>query len=385
MNNEKAAKEFNNFFRFAGGRLHSLETPNYQDILNDPNFPKLGDENLEWFKKRYWFYIKQLYNNDSPYKNGIENTYFDYVDNEKLNATVGKEDKYDFIGIYKGSIQIINLYFYVLMSHPDFMTNTGNEPLPPYWKPDLSKVNWGGTIRELYLDIIANCPHIPLRFINKEVSSRKIRNRDLSIFATDFLFFHEIGHIQNGHLDFIASKGEKMLNEVGKNNMIQPETRHLLELHADAFAVLFILTDFLTFFNSPEMIRTTHFKSPSEPLELFLTAAGLLFLIIDQSESQVEDYQLRNHPHPAIRFFHVYIQSISFVDNHFPEISPAFKDTWKKATQNISDALKLFNLPSSVWNVINTEPNKMITEFNRLMKFWRGGLEKELTPYSKMN
>src|SRR5260221_8421109 len=89
--NHSATEIFHECFKSYGGRL-----PDVADFGPLSQF-------VEYYKRRYWFALGQL-SKELPYVKALEATYFDFIDNQSLNAVASRSMGYDLVGFHSGSI-----------------------------------------------------------------------------------------------------------------------------------------------------------------------------------------------------------------------------------------------------------------------------------------
>jgi hypothetical protein len=169
--------------------------------------------------------------------------YIDIIDNSMVNAVARKfEDSY-FIGIFKGTINILDYYSRKFTSHPNILFDFGS-------------ANQENNRTKLYNSIIKNDIHIidedpPILPITE--SRRQLRNL---VFSQSILniVFHELGHIVNGHIDLLKLSHTHSLEEIQmeqtKLTSMESLNRQTLEIDADAFSASETFLEILKVYDS---------------------------------------------------------------------------------------------------------------------------------------
>ncbi len=191
------------------------------------------------------------------------------------------------IGINIGAPLLIARYAYCLMSDPAMFPQIGD---PTREKVDPYVV---GTLRT---------PHVPAdfgRYLPRDPTRRQAA-KQLSLAAYLVLFFHEINHIELGHLGFLKDRfGATHYTEIAAVPMSAAEcaVRRALEWEADLAALP----------RSLRVWRTLHpmFDDPAikvlTPEESWFFAAELLFWIMDFVQPTERTGALTTHPSPVVR------------------------------------------------------------------------------------
>lgn len=157
--------------------------------------------------------------------------YTELINNEGVNAfcyaSSDENHPYDFIGINVGAVASVLEVCNRLLSLPFFLPDVGNSELEQsdrtlcgYWHES-----------SLYADRSLCIPNDSIRamFAN-----------ELAMKMVAFIYFHEAAHLNNGHLEFIASRAFTyyMLEKKSFDpKLIAPLIRQTLEMDADAGAI----------------------------------------------------------------------------------------------------------------------------------------------------
>jgi hypothetical protein len=148
-----------------------------------------------------------------------------------INAAAAIIDGVDVIGINLGTIYIIRELFDKLLSHPAVLPNIGDASLEKErWLCDPSRA-----VTDWEIDMAKGRPFCPNDPQRAHHASR------LFLFAIDFIFHHELGHLFNGHVNWLLSTtGFRALPEVGASAIagLTSIDRQTLEMDADSFGGL---------------------------------------------------------------------------------------------------------------------------------------------------
>ncbi|WP_333597278.1 hypothetical protein [Chryseobacterium flavum] len=218
MSNLTKEEQFNNLFNKYGNRL----------ITND--------NSINQFRITARETISKYTNLD---------IYFDIIDEPRVNAVASKLNDSYFIAIFSGTIQVFDYLIRKICAHPNILTEFGNSSK----ECKTTKV---------YNAVIKNSIHIieenpPVKPVTKE------RNRLSQLIFTQAvlnIIFHELGHIVNGHLNFLQLSKINYIEEVQiestKLSSLESLDRQTLEIDADAFSAIETLRELFTIFNSQE-------------------------------------------------------------------------------------------------------------------------------------
>ena len=218
---DKYEDVFNEGFKFIGGRLYPI--PDYLDFT------------LDFHRKNFNHRINTAKKNIDATLNDI---YFDYLNNGCCNAVAYECNKIGYIGLNWGNIIILADIFNRMLSHPEIFPsiNASEESFPPSYSygvtmnaTELLKLRFGDSVPNAQ-QIWNNLPKNKLRENISELCRRIV---------LDFIIFHEIAHIINGHTEYLQTKfSAPFMLEFDSsahpaNNSI---LRQSLEMNADAFA-----------------------------------------------------------------------------------------------------------------------------------------------------
>lgn len=129
--------------------------------------------------------------------------------------------------------------------------------------------------------------------------------RILAHIATDFIAYHEYGHLISGHLDYLLSQGADLLSiseqPVGIADRDLALSRRTLEFDADAFAIIqaYWNAESTSLWNSNS--AWILFPHMLQRFKCMYVAIICLFLFFETRRSAATEAELRTHPLPAWR------------------------------------------------------------------------------------
>ncbi|WP_345989298.1 hypothetical protein AAEU33_17650 [Chryseobacterium sp. Chry.R1] len=213
----------------------------------------------EQFSKVFSRYGNRIVTQDDNYLNQFRATcqetlakytdldiYFDIIDNSRVNAVATKYEGSYFIAISKGTIKIFEYYARKFSANPNILSDFG----PSNQENNVIKLQNSIIIKDEIYIIEEDPPVSPItkerRTLAELIFSQSILN----------IIFHELGHIVNGHIDFLESSKIHYLEEVqtesNKLTSILSLHRQTLEIDADAFSAIETLREMLAIFDSKE-------------------------------------------------------------------------------------------------------------------------------------
>lgn len=166
----------------------------------------------------------------SPNKPSIE---LGLLNDTRLNAVAisapdaGDNKTVDFIGINVGTLHTLANTFFRILAHPNTFLDVGNPSQETADGHDLPYLSTDAIISQQY-------PLLPKCVVRARFAS------ELAQIALDFLFFHEITHLRNGHVDYIKQHSiSSYLDETEVQNQVtvSNEIRQALEVDADCGAI----------------------------------------------------------------------------------------------------------------------------------------------------
>lgn len=222
--------------------------------------------------------------------------HFDFANTGVVNAFACiYRDQY-FIGVTKGAVASLALFFERMLSDRRILMQIGNSDgemeHPPLTYP---------LAEALVQDNLANGPNHPTD------SMRQDYCKWLTLSALDFLILHELGHIANGHVDrAVAKQLSPFIAEFGGEPLTPEEAieLHLMEIDADGFAA------------SQGVCKTMNVvKNPPYAIPQLASYDGLLFswlfavfsffrMFGDTPIASIDVYEKRHPPHrQRVAFF----------------------------------------------------------------------------------
>lgn len=257
------------------------------------------------FKKDLGKAIKYVHAHEPQLIKGID---FGLVDNISINAIAISEGCNEIIGINVGVALIIPMIFNWLLSHPDIFIDIGDptrEMAPePFNIELLTKQRPWGSIEKDEIKLFQ--PRDPVRAHHAFW---------MSTVAWNFLFFHELAHINRCHIDYLSRclRLSRRMTSWHEFRRLKTEKesrlRQVLEIDADGVAGKVIA-------GGPRLTGLERMKrlafgatGGSEAswnwqrvYKIWLQCIALLFQImaITDSEANVNN-PLRTHPHPDVR------------------------------------------------------------------------------------
>jgi hypothetical protein len=329
---ERRARLFERRFRSAGGRLILSDAPD--------------DSLVRYYRLRYWDYLTK-YVKEPAYHEVLARTYLDFVRNDTLNAVASRQASTYLIGCYKGAVYNISFFFRVILTHPDILPKYGDPSQEVRWYENLASCDW----RMPLPIIIRSIPHISRPKTEWPCDPlRKNLAQQLATFAIDFLFFHEMGHLVNRHIDYVRDRYGCDFEELNaRGGRYRSPDFRALELAADSFAVGEIASIGLFRDRLPKAKgKVNTFISPSEALRVWTLAVGFLFLLFDPYPLGLEDYSSSSHPHPAVRLRNVVMTSMAIAQQASSTVSRRTDRYWKRALGDIWSICHTLQMPAAV-------------------------------------
>lgn len=236
---------------------------------------------------------------------------FGLVSQSELNAfayasPADSVQKFDFIGINAGVIFTLLDIFGRILAHPQSFLSVGNplmETKAPPHRPFLTT----DVMKSGFSLIAPECP------------VRSVFAGELAQVALDFLFFHELTHLRNGHIELLRNRLSLIqLSEAFSRARTSDEIalRQALEMDADCGAVLHTLIaafHFKDLLSNPSEYAPKHvlealkcaYGSPKQATSTVNFAAYILFRIFDATEWQSIQQSCVTHPLPPLRMYFI--------------------------------------------------------------------------------
>ncbi|MDH5648488.1 MAG: hypothetical protein OEY67_02430 [Gammaproteobacteria bacterium] len=321
------------------------------------------------------FTEKELYK-DKPRK-----IVYGILNGSTLNALAyaspsSDETPFDFIGINVGTIFTLLDVFGRILSHPDNFPEIGNASLE-----DAKRAY----VPYLSTDIISS--HNSLCFPNCPV--RSIYSSNLATTALTFLFFHEITHLRNGHLEFIKENTSYIFwqEALSSNHKeVDPLILQTLEMDADCGAVLATLNKAFNL-----MKQASFPKKQVEPgmLDALKNSHGdgeaatktvvfsiyTMFRLFDLSDWDILNQHKYSHPQPPIRMSWI-ASTICTIFHQRPAYNYAAEKFIKDASNTIIEAEqacgKIKNMAPDTRGILSVFTTNLHVEYSeRLNEIWR--------------
>jgi hypothetical protein len=211
-----------------------------------------------------------------------------FLANMSFNALAISDNTQYAIGINVGAPLLIARYAYCLMSDPAMFPNVGNasrENIDPYVT---------GRLREPYDNTKSYGRYLPRDPTRLEAA------KQLSLAAYLVLFFHELNHVELGHLDFLDDRhGMTEYREMPAVPLTPANAavRRALEWEADLAALnrsLRVWRTLYPLFDHPALVTMT-------PEDSWFVAVELLFWVMDFVQPKAHAGQFATHPSPIAR------------------------------------------------------------------------------------
>jgi hypothetical protein len=248
-----------------------------------------------------------------------------------VNALAASFDEEDFIGINAGTIMYILNLCDALLSHPDLLKHVGEpiserydetfDPRRGLTDPDWLRARWRSTQ-----------PNDP---------RRRGYARILGVQALIFVFLHELGHVEHGHVDWVCgATGLRAMVErpSGAGPDLSGLDSQTLEMDADCFAAS-------TMAHAPAdqawtRIVSSLVREPSpfqDASYVWLFASQIFFRAIAADNAVQEPFRL---PHPPPQFRQRYISptGLEVVRKYYPERLNDFVHTSAHAFMEVERA-----------------------------------------------
>lgn len=213
-----------------------------------------------------------------------------------------EEIPFDFIGINVGTIFTLLDTFGRILSHPDNFPDIGDASLEDEertYVPYLST----NVISTQNMSCFPNCP------------IRSIYASNLMITALKFLFYHEVTHLRNGHLEYVKEELSYSYWQEAvstRSKKLEPLVHQALEMDADCGAILMTLNESFSLMRSsprkgidPKILAAIKFSygDSKSATKTVLFSIYVLFRVFDFSEWDYFNQYKQTHPQPPMRMF----------------------------------------------------------------------------------
>lgn len=282
---------------------------------------------------------------------------------EEVNAYVVGRSESDFAIVFseEAGIALYSLYHLVL-SHPRAFTRVGDASRERAWFTSLADFDWRtGVVRQMAA-ISERAAADPTQLFGPQDPVRREYAVRLANYALEFLFGHELAHIQCGH---VRPMSEERLLEFGTRPTVDPHAalHQAREIEADCTSAL--LNSVFAF----EGRRT----GGKPDLQGFLESIALFFYVVAPEAVPLERHDMLSHPHAAVRLLSVLDYLAAF---------PIFKGrgivqrAWDEAWHNVVVTAQELRVPTSVFGALLNDVDavrKREIELRRVMDQGIGG------------
>ena len=222
----------------------------------------------------------------------------------------------------------------------------------------------------------------------------------LTIFVSRFIISHELGHLFNGHCEYLNSKEQNNIQPISMFEESNSEnTKNLssldyrtLEMDADAFAATDSFKHLLSLYNNFEDDVDEGLNI--EPIELFYwwSFAIRSNFLITQKILNDEEYKLDKKHLPSVARWLLILGSIfNNIDSGLHKINYRTGDNKEKIEKNIRSGFKFAekqyndrfhtNYDCIKETIYNKDYSKYVTEIEKNWEY----LRKDLSRYSRLN
>jgi len=248
------------------------------------------------------------------------------VNNSRFGAKAIKfEGKY-YIGIYIGTIKILEYLFMRILSSPNILKDLGDVSLEVHHD-------------KIFSARISDENHIIDDFVRPNCEKRRSLALQLISQAVHYLFLHELAHIRNGHLDlldYLPNDSNLLVQAMTNKKEFIPLVSQTLEMDADAAATL-LGTQQIEFICSnqwTEGFLHDFFIVKDQSVALWAFSVMIVWSISNFGEKESEINILSSHPGVGVRGY--------IVSNMIQTIYPNDDKLLDMAGEYMGEALKAF-------------------------------------------
>lgn len=333
-------------------------------------------DHLEWYRLRYWEYVKGLRRVDF-YKPYLRRFHFDFINNPRLNAFAAVADRVFLVGFNQGTLLNIETFFSLLLSHPKVLPHIGNPEREVLWFKSLANCPWHDTLAKIYA--AADTESVPPAMFPVD-PDRKLAAVRLTILAMDFLFYHEIGHLANGHMELIDDDELPIvLAEAagGLRATLDPLDSQALELNADTHAAATIVGEC---FALPEVFPESYsFSDLTEFVESFVLAVIAIFMMFDAFPRGLSQYRGASHPHPAVRLTNVYMSVCRLAQRSSPKWLDRIQTAWANGLAMSEQMCRSVQIGSALWYAAGHQGRQVIKTYDEIVHRFQA-IDRKLRP-----
>lgn len=237
------------------------------------------------------------------YCGDLPDLHFGFLDDATLNAWAFVHDDHHFIAMHAGTILLLDLFFFRLMSDPRILPHIGDIGLESPTAP----LDPSTLVDALFESVNKKMVVFPRDEVRRRFA---IHLREL---VAEFIIWHEIHHIADGHVDYFShAYAVAQIREIGYMPCAASQAAALqaLEMQAGAGAIARMVRDLLRRTIDPSFAWVRTHQS------LAKYSAGLdqwyfnLFFAIDAwfrlgGDSPIPDFSAADSSHPPWRVRHV--------------------------------------------------------------------------------
>jgi hypothetical protein len=166
--------------------------------------------------------VESIRNHDGVRPN-VPNIVVGFIDNPNVGAASSLETDAAYLGIYRGTVLIVNELFNQFMARPDTLQMIGSP-----------QMEYGGGTTPDYPTLMRHTYNRPPTAPRDDV--RKYTSTHLFLTAFDFIVRHECAHIMHGHLALLRERaGISSIDESSGSSA--PNFQQTLEIDADCYAL----------------------------------------------------------------------------------------------------------------------------------------------------
>jgi hypothetical protein len=306
--------------------------------------------------------------------------HFDFVNGTGVNAFATRFNGEYCIGINSGVILILSLLFGRAFASPRFLPHIGdveqeleNSPRLPFLPSDVLDMIRAGAL-----------PVLPRDEVRMGYFRHFVEN------AYDFLVSHELAHIANGHVDYLAvNDGTPFLAEfeaesVGSRCKL---TRQTLEMDADSSAVGDAV---MTVLGKAEGVASIpapwdqFYRDPSEALLNWYIAIYSLFRVFGDSRFTSGVLKESWYPPMRMRQFMAGATAREHVLRRRPDLEERFCADAGKAVAIVEHLfVQVFSSPVAVDGLQDVLSNTGFEHMDRLRNHWSQNVRTELHPFAR--
>ena len=315
---------------------------------------------FQWHELRMWDHLRVACAHNPSCATTLGKTYVGLVRNPTVNASTVWLDEHPLISMNAGSVLNLSRLFKVLMSHPDVLPWIGKASVERVLFPHLGQIDWRGYVS--VESILECCDESGAKPLPRD-PARSAAADYLMILALDFLFFHELAHLLQGHTRYlIATLGINSIDEVNEIAGLEHKERRTLELLADMGSIDMIAGGLIR--TKEDVYRErSWYESRSEALALLAFACGVLFIALGPKKLGVSECHGRMYPHPAVRFWGVQDAMNTITKSMRRDLLDEVRESLRVAARALDATALLFGPETAVTYSLENEPGNVAASF----------------------